>query len=76
MTEANEQKPRVRPGRVDDLALALADRAVAQFGTLEMKAVYPEVKPILEPLAHHFLGKIKVPGVARSNRRIGGKKKS
>jgi hypothetical protein len=64
---------KVRPGRVDDLALAIAGRIVERHGNPMVKEIFHDLEPVLEPLAKEYLGKLRIPGVPRT-RRAGVKK--
>lgn len=56
----------VRPGRVDDLAFAIAKRAVLMKAPPMAKAMFQEAEPIIQALCTRYLGKLKMPGVPRT----------
>ena len=53
--------PAVRPGRVDDLVLAIADRLAEQLAP-GMRYIVAFVRPQLEPLVRRHLSKVRLPG--------------
>ena len=53
--------PLVRPGRVDDLVLAMANRLIGNL-TPGWRYVIAFVRPQLEPLVRRHLSKIRLPG--------------
>jgi hypothetical protein len=59
---------KVRPGRVDDLALAIAGRIVDRHGSPLVKEIFHDFGPVLEPLAKEYLGKLRIPGAPRARR--------
>ena len=66
---ANPQRAVVRPGRVDDLALAVIDRFVAPRLNPEAREFLGEVRPTVEALCRRHLGKIQIPGLTDSVKR-------
>ncbi len=45
----------VRPGRLDDLVLAIADRVCEKSNHPMVKALYPEYRPIVESVIREHL---------------------
>lgn len=63
----------MRPGRVDDLALAMTDRLIARLG-IGWSYLWAFFRPQLEPLVRRNLSRVQLPGapppsVARIRRR-------
>jgi hypothetical protein len=54
-------KPKVRPGRVDDLAFAVAERVVQQKAPPLVQSIFEDAAPTLKALSRKYLKRFNVP---------------